>query len=114
MHARGPRARFFNNACSCFSRPLAPVSCRDNTKGSDSWAVSQGYVAVTPLTLLSDVPTSAEAHQDRAEAELVRDLRAVLRVAGAEAALAFSEAGAVDDGLQDANAARAVPLSNWQ
>ncbi|KDD73633.1 survival protein SurE [Helicosporidium sp. ATCC 50920] len=86
----------------------------DNTKGSDSWAVSQGYVAVTPLTLLSDVPTSAEAHQDRAEAELVRDLRAVLRVAGAEAALAFSEAGAVDDGLQDANAARAVPLSNWQ
>lgn len=37
---------------------LLPTPSRDQTEGTDSWAVRNGWVAVTPVGLLSDIPLS--------------------------------------------------------
>ncbi|MBZ5782175.1 hypothetical protein, partial [Klebsiella aerogenes] len=37
----------------------------DTRRGTDSWAVKEGWVAVTPVGLLSDIPLSAAAAAGR-------------------------------------------------
>ena len=72
-HMGAVTLRAFRNRAG-FLRP-------DQRKGSDSWAVSQGWVAVTPLGLRSDVPLDARAAAAREEDKLVPALAAALAAA---------------------------------
>ena len=53
----------------------------DQRRGSDSWAVGQGWVAVTPVGLRSDVPLSARAAAAREDERLVAALAAAMQAA---------------------------------
>lgn len=50
----------------------------DTRRGTDSWAVHEGWVAVTPVGLYSDIPLSADAASDKAHPDLVRFAKCVL------------------------------------
>lgn len=43
--------------CSKFTGKYICFCVRDETPGSDSWAVHQGWVSVTPLGLKADIAT---------------------------------------------------------
>jgi hypothetical protein len=39
-----------------FNHNIVVCHCRDDSEGSDNWAVASGWVSVTPLLLRQDVP----------------------------------------------------------
>lgn len=70
----------------------------DESEGCDSWVVQQGWVAVTPVGLRSDVPLTPGAALQRAQPRLTRALVAAVQAAaehlGVEAAGIPEEAAA--------------------
>eukprot|EP00887_Chlorella_sp_A99_P005367 scaffold1.g5367.t1 len=56
----------------------------DQRRGSDSWAVHSGWVAVTPIGLRSDMPLNAEAAAEREDGKLVPALAAAVAAAAAQ------------------------------
>jgi 5'-nucleotidase len=63
----------------------------DERQGTDSWAVAQGFVAVTPLGLVSDIPLTPAAAAGRAREEAVQAVSQVMRAAAS--ALGVQAAG---------------------
>lgn len=53
----------------------------DETPGCDSWAMSNGWVAVTPIGLLSDIPLSATAASGKGNGTLVEQTAVALTAA---------------------------------
>jgi hypothetical protein len=37
------------------NKELSFLCCRDDSEGSDSWAVHQGWISLTPLSLYTDI-----------------------------------------------------------
>lgn len=50
----------FGQACSKSDEDRILFLDRDETPGSDSWAVHQGWVSVTPLGLEADIATKEQ------------------------------------------------------
>ena len=100
-HAGAVTLRAFRNAAGSLRG--------DASEGCDSAAVQQGWVAVTPIGLRSDVPLTATAAQERLQPELLRALAAAMhaaagslgvRVAGVPAELLASNSPAAAAGDQ--------------
>jgi 5'-nucleotidase len=76
LAAGGVTLRAFRNA--------AGLLRSDEREGTDSWAVKGGWVAVTPVGLVSDVPLSASAAAGRANQPLIDAVALLVRAAAAE------------------------------
>lgn len=72
-HAGAVTLRAFRNAAGSLRS--------DASEGCDSAAVQQGWVAVTPIGLRSDMPLTTAAAQERLQPELLRALAAVVQAA---------------------------------
>lgn len=81
-HAGAVTLRAFRNAAGSLRS--------DASEGCDSAAVQQGWVAVTPLGLRSDVPVTAEAAQQRLQPVLMQALAAAMQAAAASLGVAVS------------------------
>ncbi|PRW58362.1 5 -nucleotidase [Chlorella sorokiniana] len=74
-HAGAVTLRAFRNAAGSLRS--------DASEGCDSAAVQQGWVAVTPIGLRSDVPITAEAAQQRLQPALLQAVAAAMQAAAA-------------------------------
>lgn len=72
-HAGAVTLRAFRNAAGSLRS--------DASEGCDSAAVQQGWVAVTPIALRSDVPLTAEAAQQRLQPQLLQAVAAAMQAA---------------------------------
>lgn len=79
-HAGAVTLRAFRNAAGSLRS--------DASEGCDSAAVQQGWVAVTPIGLRSDVPVTAEAAQQRLQPALMQALAAAMQAAAASLGVA--------------------------
>ncbi|KAL4430827.1 hypothetical protein ABPG75_006083 [Micractinium tetrahymenae] len=106
-HAGGVTLRAFRNAAGSLRG--------DATEGSDSWAVSQGYVAVTPVGLRSDLPLTVAAATQRVQPRALHALSTALVTAaghlGAQAGGIPKEVVSAAAAAAEAAGAAASPLA---
>jgi 5'-nucleotidase len=76
VHAGKVTMRAFRNA--------AGMLRTDTREGSDSWAVAEGWIAVTPVGLRSDVPLNDSEAASRVNAELGEALCVIMNSVAAE------------------------------
>lgn len=60
----------------------------DEREGCDSWAVAQGWVSVTPVSLRSDMPLTAAEAAQRLEPRVMQALAAAMQAAAADLGVA--------------------------
>lgn len=97
-HAGAVTLRAFRNAAGSLRGDLS--------HGSDSWAVSQGWVAVTPICLRSDMPLSAAEAARRMQPQVLRALAAAMQAAAE--ALGVAAAGVPPELLEEGPAEAAA------
>ncbi|KAL4418992.1 hypothetical protein ABPG77_000857 [Micractinium sp. CCAP 211/92] len=106
-HNGGVTLRAFRNAAGSLRG--------DASEGCDSWAVSQGYVAVTPVGLRSDLPLTVAAAAQRVQPQVVRALATAMVAAaghlGVQAGGIPKEVVAAAAAASEAAGAAASPLA---
>lgn len=63
-------------------RNAAGLLRTDGRRGTDSWAVEEGFVAVCPVGLYSDIPLTEEAATGKRNAALIQGIEEVLQAVG--------------------------------